>query len=46
MLWFLFFMLLALDRPVARLAGVVAVLKDIGTAWVFGILLLEGQIAS
>jgi hypothetical protein len=44
-LWFLFFMLLALDRPIARLAGTVAVLEGIGTAWVFGILLLEDQIA-
>jgi len=44
-LWFLFFLLLALDRPVGRLAGAVAILEGIATAWVFGILLLEGQIA-
>jgi hypothetical protein len=44
-LWFLFFLLLALDRPIARLAGILAVLEGIGTAWVFGILLLENQIA-
>ena len=44
-LWFLFFLLLALDRPVARLAGAVAILEGIGTAWVFGILLLENQLA-
>jgi putative amide transporter protein len=44
-LWFLFFMLLALDRPVARLAGAVAVLEGIATAWVFGFLLLEGELA-
>lgn len=44
-LWFLFFVLLALDRPIARLAGILAVLEGIGTAWVFGILLLENQIA-
>jgi hypothetical protein len=44
-LWFLFFMLLALDRPVARVAGILAVLEGIATAWVFGILLLEDQIA-
>ena len=42
---YLFFMLLALDRPVARLAGAVAVLEGIGIAWVFGILLLEDKIA-
>jgi putative amide transporter protein len=44
-LWFLFFMLLALDRPVARLAGALAVLEGIATAWVFGFLLLEGELA-
>jgi|ERR671923_807422 hypothetical protein len=44
-LWFLFFLLLALDRPIARLAGALAVVEGIGTAWVFGILLLEDQIA-
>lgn len=44
-LWFLFFMLLALDRPVARLAGALAVVEGIGTAWVFGFLLLEGELA-
>jgi hypothetical protein len=44
-LWFLFFLLLALDRPVGRLAGALAILEGIGTAWVFGILLLEDQIA-
>jgi hypothetical protein len=44
-LWFLFFLLLALDRPIARLAGILAVLEGIGTAWVFGILLLEDQLA-
>jgi hypothetical protein len=44
-LWFMFFLLLALDRPIARLTGTVAVLEGIGTAWVFGILLLEDQLA-
>lgn len=44
-LWFLFFLLLALDRPVGRLAGAVAIFEGIGTAWVFGILLLENQLA-
>jgi hypothetical protein len=44
-LWFLFFMLLALDRPVARLAGALAVLEGIATAWIFGFLLLEGELA-
>jgi hypothetical protein len=44
-LWFLFFLLLALDRPIARLAGIVAIVEGIATSWVFGILLLEDQIA-
>jgi hypothetical protein len=38
-------LLLALDRPVGRLTGAVAILEGIGTAWVFGILLLENQLA-
>jgi len=44
-LWFMFFLLLALDRPLARLTGLLAVVEGIGTAWVFGILLLEDQLA-
>jgi putative amide transporter protein len=44
-LWFVFFLLLALDRPVARLAGVLAIVEGIATAWVFGFLLLEGELA-
>jgi hypothetical protein len=44
-LWFLFFLLLALDRPIARLAGSVAFIEGIGTAWVFGFLLLENKLS-
>jgi hypothetical protein len=44
-LWFMFFLLLALDRPIARITGAVAVLEGIGTSWVFAILLLEDQLA-
>jgi len=44
-LWFVFFLLLALDRPLARLAGALAIVEGIATAWVFGILLLEDVIA-
>jgi hypothetical protein len=44
-LWFVFFMLLALDRPLARLAGGLAALEGIATAWVFGMLLLLDLIA-
>ncbi len=44
-LWFLFFMLLALQRPVARITGIVAIVEGIATAWIFGFLLLQGTIA-
>lgn len=44
-LWLLFFVLLALERPIARLTGWVAILEGIGTSWVFAILLLENQLA-
>jgi putative amide transporter protein len=44
-LWFLFWVLLSLERPIARLTGWLAILEGIGTAWVFGILLLEDVIA-
>jgi putative amide transporter protein len=44
-LWALFWALLALDRPIARITGGLAVLEGIGTAWVFGILLLLDVIA-
>jgi hypothetical protein len=43
-LWFMFFLLLALDRPIARITGWVAVFEGIATAWVFGFLLLEGTV--
>ena len=45
-LWFLFFLLLALDRPVAKLTGAVAIIEGIVTAWVFGFLLLWDKIRS
>ena len=43
-LWALFFVLLALDRPIARMTGMLAIIEGIGTAWVFGFLLLEGTV--
>ena len=43
-LWFLFFVLLALGRPIARLTGWVAILEGIGTSWVFAILLLQEEL--
>jgi putative amide transporter protein len=44
-LWFLFFLVLALERPIAKFTGLVTVFIGIATAWVFGILLLEDVIA-
>jgi hypothetical protein len=44
-LWGLFFVLLALDRPIARVTGSVAIIEGIGTAWVFGFLLLENKLS-
>jgi hypothetical protein len=44
-LWGLFWALLALDRPIAKLTGRLAVLEGIGTAWVFALLLLLDVIA-
>jgi hypothetical protein len=44
-LWALFFVLLALDRPIGRITGALAVIEGIGTAWVFGLLLLLDQIS-
>jgi putative amide transporter protein len=43
-LWFLFFLLLALDRPIGKLAGWAAIIIGIATAWVFGFLILEGTV--
>lgn len=44
-LWFMFFVLLALERPIARATGWVAVIAGVGTSWVFAILLLEEELA-
>jgi putative amide transporter protein len=44
-LWFLFFLLLALDRPIARVTGWFTILVGVATSWVFAILLLEGELA-
>ncbi|MGH2968115.1 MAG: AmiS/UreI family transporter, partial [Solirubrobacteraceae bacterium] len=44
-LWFLFFVLLALERPIAKVTGALAVVEGIGTGWIFGLLLLEGELA-
>ena len=44
-LWFLFFLLLALDRPIARPVGWATIAVSIGTAWAFGYAILQGAVA-
>jgi hypothetical protein len=44
-LWFLFWALLAMERPIAQLVGWLTIAEGIATAWVFGFLLLEDVIA-
>lgn len=39
-LWFMFFLLLALDRPIAHITGIVTVVVGIATAWVLGFLVM------
>jgi hypothetical protein len=41
-LWFLFFLLLAMQKPIARMTGVLAILQGILTGWLPGYLLLDG----
>jgi hypothetical protein len=44
-LWAMFFVLLALERPIARVTGYVAILEGIGTSWVFALLLLQDKLS-
>lgn len=44
-LWFLFWVLLALERPIAGQVGWITIAVGVATAWVFGFLLLEDVIA-
>jgi len=41
-LWFMFFALLALQRNIARITGIVAIALGIATGWLPGYLLLDG----
>jgi hypothetical protein len=43
-LWFLFFVLLALQKPIVRLTGWLTVLEGILTGWIPGYLLLTGAL--
>jgi len=44
-LWGLFFALLALDLPIARITGYVAIIEGLGTSWALAIALLWGKLA-
>jgi hypothetical protein len=44
-LWAMFWALLVLQAPIARLTGWVAIVEGIGTAWILAILVLEGELA-
>ena len=41
-LWFLFFLLLVAKKPIAKLAGMVAIAEGVLTGWLPGYLLLDG----
>ena len=43
-LWGLFFALLALDLPIARITGYVAIIEGLGTSWALAIALLWGKL--
>jgi hypothetical protein len=43
-LWALFFALLTLELPIARLTGWVAIIVGIGTSWALAIAILEGKL--
>src|SRR2546430_11827900 len=43
-LWAMFWALLALGRPIARITGWVTILVGVGTAWAFAIAILEGKV--
>ncbi len=44
-LWFLFFLLLAMKKPIARFTGSVAAVEGILTGWLPGYLLLDGVLS-
>jgi hypothetical protein len=43
-LWFLYFLLLAIERPIGRVTGTVTILEAIFTAWIPGYLLLAAYL--
>ena len=43
-LWFMYFLLLALKRPILKVTGLATVASGIITGWIPGLLLLEGKL--
>jgi len=43
-LWAMFWALLTLERPIARITGWVAILEGLGTSWAFAVAILEGKV--
>jgi putative amide transporter protein len=45
LLWFLFWVLLSLERPIGLVTGAVALIEGIGTSWALAIAILEGKLS-
>ncbi|MFO1072392.1 MAG: AmiS/UreI family transporter [Geminicoccaceae bacterium] len=45
-LWFMFFLLLALQKPIARMTGMVTAAEGVLTGWLPGLLILQGYLAT
>ncbi|HET9897829.1 MAG TPA: AmiS/UreI family transporter [Streptosporangiaceae bacterium] len=45
LLWGMFWALLTLDLPIARITGALAILEGVGTSWALAIAILEGKLA-
>jgi hypothetical protein len=45
LLWGMFWALLSLNAPIARLAGAVAIIEGVGTSWALAIAVLEGKLS-
>ena len=45
-LWFMYFLLLALKRPIGRATGIATTVEGILTGWIPGVLILQGLLGS
>ncbi|HEY7144980.1 MAG TPA: AmiS/UreI family transporter [Streptosporangiaceae bacterium] len=45
LLWGMFWALLALELPIARIAGWLAIIEGVGTSWALAIAILEGKLS-